>query len=285
MFLKCSPDICNWIPRYQIGYPSTFFFMHPKSYFFTFVCRRAIKSLETRIQLAELHAPLGGHLISWQQKYLKLIIPILTGHFGIQFGILRAYLGELCDNNKLTGVCVWSGFWRGGINGHGYYRLLLDRTCCSCNLDLFFSVFAALYCGDCQELADSKRQQSAVRYCKGCGGYGLGWGFQRGVTRFSVLQKGCSSSLTFTCDERLEAAGRLFYLLWAPAFFHCSCIFFFTSFTCARVGFCKWQFYRFVVDVCSLNASLVLLPECPLFTPLSVQTCLKCFGVWQVALP
>jgi len=103
----------------------------------------------------------------------------------------------------------------------------------------FFSVFAALYCGDCQELADSERQQSAVRYCKGCGGYGLGWGFQRGVTRFSVLQKGCSSSLTFTCDERLEAAGRLFYLLWAPAFFHCSCIFFFTSFTCARVGFCK----------------------------------------------
>jgi len=83
-----------------------FFFMHPKSYFFTFVCRRAIKSLETRIQLAELHAPLGGHLISWQQKYLKLIIPILTGHFGIQFGILRAYLGELCDNNKLTAVCV-----------------------------------------------------------------------------------------------------------------------------------------------------------------------------------
>jgi len=137
MFLKCSSDICNWIPRYQIGYPSTFFLCTPKA-IFTFVCRRAIKSLETRIQLAELHAPLGGHLISWQQKYLKLIIPILTGHFGIQFGILRAYLGELCDNNKLTGVCVWSGFWRGGINGHGYYRLLLDRTCCSCNLDLFF---------------------------------------------------------------------------------------------------------------------------------------------------
>lgn len=139
-------------------------------------------------------------------------------------------------------------------------------------------VCLASHCGDCQELADRQRQQSAVR--SGDAMWGGGGMAAKGVTRCSVLRAPCSSrGVPVRWLSRAtgvwKPVGCFLYLLWPlpSTFCFCSCIFY-DSFTCARVGFCKWQFYRFVVDVCSLNASLVLPPPLPV-TP--GQTSLKCF--------
>lgn len=169
---------------------------------------------------------------------------------------------------------MWSGlWWREGRDQWSWVPL--DRTC-SCNLDLLFCTFAlpriAVTAKSWQTDSVNSRRSGQVMRCEGVGGW-----LPKGVTRCSVLRAPCSSrGVPVRWLSRAtgvwKPVGCFLYLLWPlpSTFCFCSCIFY-DSFTCARVGFCKWQFYRFVVDVCSLNASLVLPPPLPV-TPWANQS-------------